>query len=376
MKLIVAGDFYPNKRVTDYLINTCSDGAINPQLSRVLHDSDYSLVNVECAITGDDALPIKKVGPTLKASPEVTKVLKNCGFNAVTLANNHVLDYGAKGLSDTIDSFSKLGIDYVGAGLSYQEAVKPLIKTINGETIAIINCCEHEFSVTHREYAPTSCPLDVCLIYDLIQKIKTQVNYILVIIHGGHEHWQLPSTRMKGLYHLFVDFGANAVVNHHQHCYSGYEIYKGCPIIYGLGNFLFDNGSETISKWNQGYLAELTFTSKMNRMQIYPYVQCVQSELFNFLKQDAFDEMLDRINSIIHDRELLMAEEEKYYKETSDWYTDFIRPSGNRLLLALKNRKLLPRWYSEKWLLRVYSVIHCESHRDKLLFKLFNSLYK
>ena len=66
--------------------------------------------------------------------------------------------------------------------------------------------------------------------------------------------------RMKELYHYFVDAGADVVINHHQHCYSGYEEYKGSPIFYGLGNFLFDNSDFRPQPWNEGYLVELDFS--------------------------------------------------------------------------------------------------------------------
>ena len=74
-----------------------------------------------------------------------------------------------------------------------------------------------------------------------IQEAKENADYVLVIVHGGIEHYQLPTSRMIETYRFFIDAGADAVVNHHQHCYSGYERYKSKPIIYGLGNLLFDN---------------------------------------------------------------------------------------------------------------------------------------
>ena len=97
-----------------------------------------------------------------------------------------------------------------------------MYKRKDGETLAIINCCEHEFSIADDDSAGAN-PLNPIQQYYKIKEARLNADYVLVIVHGGHEMYQLPSLRMVDTYRFFIDAGADAVVNHHQHCFSGYE---------------------------------------------------------------------------------------------------------------------------------------------------------
>lgn len=79
---------------------------------------------------------------------------------------------------------------------------------------------------------------------------------------------------MQETYRFFIDTGADAVVNHHQHCYSGYEIYHDKPICYGLGNFCFDEDGRRECFWNEGYLVKLDFVNENIDFELIPYTQC------------------------------------------------------------------------------------------------------
>lgn len=84
------------------------------------------------------------------------------------------------------------------------------------------------------------------------------------MFHGGVEHYNLPSPEIKQLHRFFIEAGADAVVNHHQHCFSGYEVYKSRPIFYGIGNFLFDDARKIDSPWNYVYIVELRLNKVIN----------------------------------------------------------------------------------------------------------------
>lgn len=136
-----------------------------------------------------------------------------------------------------------------------------------------MNVCEYEFSIAGKS-SPGANPIDLIDLCSRIKKIRKDVNYIILIVHGGHEHYQLPSPRMKKLYHFFIDEGVDIVVNHHQHCYSGYELYNNKYIFYGLGNFCFDNKKKRDSIWNEGLLLELNLDKTNTSFNLYPYEQC------------------------------------------------------------------------------------------------------
>ena len=149
----------------------------------------------------------------------------------------------------------------VGAGANLPEARKPLVLMKDGLSIGILNVCEHESSIVTDESAGAA-PIELAYLYYDIKKMRRVVDKVIIIIHGGCEHYQLPTPRMKRDYHLIADFGADVIVNHQQHCYSGYEIYNGKPIFYGLGNFYFDNPCKRNDKWNEGLLLQMEISKE------------------------------------------------------------------------------------------------------------------
>ena len=134
--------------------------------------------------------------------------IRYAGFNCCTLANNHILDQGKQCCLDTIEVLCNSSIDTVGAGKNATEAERVLYKDLCGETLAIINCCEHEFSIADETSAGAN-PLNPIRQYYIIQEARKKADYIIVIIHGGHEHFQLPTIRMQDTYRFFIDVGCS-----------------------------------------------------------------------------------------------------------------------------------------------------------------------
>lgn len=364
MKILVAGDFCPQYRVAE-LLDQGSFGEVLGNIKRITERSDYSIVNFECPITYGSARPIVKNGPNLRCSKKGVEALKWAGFNCVTLANNHFYDYGDEGASNTIRACTDNKIDFVGGGLNIGEASSILYKNIGGKILAIINCCEHEFSVATQTRGGSN-PLNPIKQYYSILEAKQKADYVLLIIHGGHEHFQLPSPRMQETYRFFIDAGADAVVNHHQHCYSGYEVYKGKPIMYGLGNFCFDEKGCTGGKWNEGYFVMLSFDSTIS-IEIIPYNQCDKEPKVLLLDNCAFDERLKELNTIIVDKDRLARSVKDYYKSCNKQVGFLFEPLMNRLFASLRYRGILPSFVSKKRKLLAANYISCESHRDKIL---------
>lgn len=229
MNIIVAGDFCPQHRVAE-LFGEGFWGSVLGEVKPVIDQADYAIANFECPVCNGKERPIIKCGPNLQCSEKGLEAVKWAGFDCVTLANNHFLGYGKEGVEHTLEVCEKYGVDTVGGGMNLHEASKILYKEIEDKTLAIINCCEHEFSIATEETAGSN-PLNPIQQYYDIKEARAKADYVLVIVHGGHEHFQLPSLRMQETYRFFVDAGADAdaVVNHHQHCYSGYEVYMVNP---------------------------------------------------------------------------------------------------------------------------------------------------
>ena len=336
----------------------------------IVHSVDYSIVNYESPVVLDTYSPLKKFGPSLCSTPRGIEAVKYAGFNMVTLANNHIMDFGEAGLRDTLLVCKKNNVDYVGVGGDLCTASEIFYKVIDGNTLAIINCCEHEFSIVTESTAGAN-PLDPIHQYSAIQEAKKNADYVLVIVHGGHELYQLPSLRMVDTYRFFIDAGADAVVNHHQHCFSGFEFYNNKPIVYGIGNFCFDAECRN-SIWNEGYLAILSFEKENGiGLDVVPYIQNDErAGVFLLKNKDGFNEKILHLNEIIADRKLLSEKQDEYYRSQMDLTKSFLEPYVNRVLLALRRRKLIPSLLSEKVQYRMCNMVECESHRDKLLYAL------
>ena len=365
MKILIAGDFCPRGRMVPE-IEGGDYATLLGEAKPVIEQADYAIVNFECPITQGSEKPISKCGPNLHCTEKGIEAVKWAGFNCVTLANNHFLDYGCEGVANTLDACKKYGIDTVGGGLTLDDADKILYRKIRGKTLAVINCCEHEFSIATSTSAGSN-PLNPVQQYYAIKEARAKADCVLVIVHGGHEHYQLPNTRMQETYRFFVDAGADAVVNHHQHCYSGYEIYQDKPIIYGLGNFCFDiSPVRTDDKWNYGYMVELELKDSAVSFQVHPYKQCGEKVGVQILPPDAFDSRFKELNAIIADSKQLEEKTAQYYASAANSIHSVFEPIQNRIIAWLQHRHLLPSLVTKKWLLKMENYIMCEAHRDKM----------
>ena len=369
MKILVAGDYVPVGRFYQCLSERNFDYS---NIESVTKSTDFSILNFEAPIVNNRAKGINKNGPNLKVDRRSINALKKMGFNAVTLANNHFRDYGQKGVETTISELRNNNIDYVGGGHNIGDAQKTLFKEFEDGIVSIINICENEFSAA-TESRGGSMPLDIASIYRKIIEAKQKSDYVLVIVHGGHEGYQFPSPRMKKLYQLFVDFGADAVVNHHQHCYSGYEYYQNRPIVYGLGNFIFDWKGKRNGIWNEGYMVIINFERKEINIELIPYEQCNEKAgayVLDDSQKVEFFKRIDSLNECISDNRKLQEEFDKFAKSKRGGVLATLSPYTNRYIMALISRGFLPSFIAKKKAAMLYNYINCESHRDITLYSL------
>lgn len=193
MKILVVGDFVPLGRV-DKFIERGEYQNVFGEVQPLTAGVDYSIVNFESPVVLDEStIPIEKNGPNLKCGSKAIDAIKWAGFDMVTLANNHFLDYGETGVDNTMKICRDKGLDTVGGGKNLYESQKVFYKEVEGQVLAVINCCEHEFSIATSTSAGAN-PLDPIQQYYQIREAREQADYVLVIVHGGHEYYQLPFT--------------------------------------------------------------------------------------------------------------------------------------------------------------------------------------
>lgn len=209
------------------------------QMPNMGDEMNLCMANLETPVYPDNASPRPKSGPALKGSRStLSLVRKSFGRLWFTLANNHTMDYGEAGLRETLDACERLDIATVGAGSNSQEAHAPIIQEVNGVRIGVLGCCETHFGIaTVRRAGVAALDPTICA---AIRKLESEVDVVIVSIHGGAEYCPWPSPQWQDLLRSFVDAGARIVHGHHAHVPQGYEAYNGGFIFYGLGNLLID----------------------------------------------------------------------------------------------------------------------------------------
>lgn len=371
--ILIAGDYCPRGRIAGF-VEKGEFESIFGQVKSEVEQCDYSIVNLECPVRTTEGGGIKKAGLSLKCTPKAVDAIKYAGFKCATLANNHFYDQGEEGVKETIQSLNYAGIAYVGGGKNLEEAGRSLYQKVKDKTFAVINCCEHEFSIA-TDNTSGSNPLNPIKQYYAIKEAKGKADYVIVIVHGGIEHYQYPSQRMVDTYHFFVDAGADAVVNHHQHCFSGGEVWHGRPIFYGLGNFCFDWPEKSNKLWIEGYMVKLNFVEDRIKYELIPYTQ--NSDKYGvFPKKGAelleWKKRYDDISAIIEDKDKLEGKYLELLAKTERVYSTNLTPYTSKYSLALYMRHLLPMLMPKSRLRVLLNMLMCESHYDRMIHMLHN----
>jgi len=228
-------------------------------IREVLDAADLALVNLECPFTERGEKLQKNFN--FRARPELVKILQNASVDVVTLANNHLMDYGPDGLTDTIQTLDAAGIKWFGAGQHEKNARRPLVIKRNGVKIGFIgyyfqappDMLEPEAVYAQpRRPGVAGCFEDLeCmrkLVHEDVHKLAHKVEAAIPYFHWGKEGSYEVRDYQIELAHQCVDLGARAVLGAHPHRLQGVEVYKGAPILYSLGNFMFGGNKDPDDK--------------------------------------------------------------------------------------------------------------------------------
>lgn len=360
MRFLITGDLVVNQEYDP-------EKNIDLQLVKLFESSDFNIVNLEAPVTQSEN-KIIKTGPHLKANKNSTlETLKKLNINIVALANNHIKDYGEKGVMDTIDFCSNNDVKAIGAGRNSKEAAQTTILETPEGKIALINIAENEWASAGEESAGSN---GMNLIKDIkiIQKAKKDNDFVFVIIHGGHEYYNLPSPRMQEQYRFYADQGADLVVGHHTHCISGYEVYNGTPIYYSLGNFLFTKNSN-YSTWYTGIILEVHIINGKLSTNIHPIHQAKNTYKLELLQKGQKEKIIKNIeeyNSILSDKKELNRAWMDFINSKSEQYSNYWSPLSFIHFSYLKGllRRLKIRLTNKKGLALYLNLMRCEAHSD------------
>ncbi len=227
--------------------NGLSD-AFSQDLIHTLRDEDVLIANNEFTVS-KRGKPLSGKAYTFRANPGRLKEYRRLGVDALSLANNHVFDYGEEAFLDTLHYISNAGYPYVGAGKNLEEASEPLYYIAGGRKIAICAATQIERSSTYtraateQEAGVIKC-LDPELFAKEIKRAKKNADVVIAFVHWGTEGDSQYGSDQKNLAKQFAAAGADAIVGGHTHCLQGVDLLEGVPVFYSLGNFWFSGTSK------------------------------------------------------------------------------------------------------------------------------------
>ena len=271
VKISIVGDVLLDRGVKEK-IHTNKDDYDYPYggVNEILKDSDLTIGNLEGPITIQDTPVLKKGNLIFKGSPSNVSALYNAGFRVFNLANNHSMDYGTKGMSETIALLNKSGINTLGGGFNKEAAEKPIYMDMKGTKVGLLGFStfppEGYFVFEDR---PDVAHLEEDRLKEIIKAAKENCDLLIVMFHWGEEFNYYAGKQQKMVAHLACDSGADIVIGHHPHVLQGIEKFKGKYIFYSLGNFVFDKQIPSGTD-ETGILQLLIVKNKIQKISILP----------------------------------------------------------------------------------------------------------
>lgn len=350
-----------------------ADSIVSDALRRRVSAAEIAVANLEAPVRTDTAEPIPKSGPRLENPESAPDIVQRAGFDTVTLANNHVMDYGVGGLRATLDACADAGLRTVGAGDDRLSALEPATVTVETCDVALVNVCEREFGVAGTDTPGTAWSGHSSAI-ETVRQAARRSDVVVLFAHGGVEYVPFPPPARRERLRRFVDEGADLVVAHHPHVPQGWERYGDGFIVHSLGNFLFDSQSDAdATSWGLGL--EVHFEGRTPvEVELVPVavVDGQVDEMSDSRSRSRADHLgyLHRLSEIIEEdlepywQELALR---TFYRTYSTWLhegigDDVARASANPFDAAAHRPLWDPdRRHSE--LLTLLNVVRNESHR-------------
>lgn len=296
--LAASGDVMLGRRVAEAMAR---DGAFYPfaEVAPLLRSADITFGNLESSLS-EGGTPLPGKGIWLRGSPRGAGALREAGYDVLSVANNHILDYDDPAFLDTLDYLRQQGIAPVGGGANLEEAVRPVIREVKGQRVAFLAATEMADIFWSWDYPrtfeakpdrPGVFRLDSDRLSEAVSSLQGEADLIVVSLHWGTEYSDYATEAQRETAHRLVEAGANLIIGHHPHCLQGVEIYRGSLIAYSLGNFVYDK--QRLPKCQEGLLLKASFQGPLlKKVHIYPVV--IEKEQPRLADGEAADAVLRR----------------------------------------------------------------------------------
>ena len=239
--LLFTGDVLLSRGVGRVIRYAGADRLFSPSVDSLFATAQMVVANLECPATAIDAPLSKRF--VFRADPAVLPALRRHGITHLNLANNHSIDQGREGLADTYHNIIKAGMTPIGYGATDAEACRPLLLANEPRPVYVLA----SLRVMSENYVympdrPSVCEASISRLCDSISALRRREPRacVMVCLHWGVEHTLHPTTEQRHDARRLIDAGADAIIGHHSHTAQDVELYRGRPIFYSLGNFIFD----------------------------------------------------------------------------------------------------------------------------------------
>ena len=279
LRVMLGGDVMLGRIVAEFIR---VHGAEYPLglIADLLRSADITLVNLECAITASEQRwPGAPKAFYFGAPPQAAQSLAAAGVDMVSLANNHMLDFGMRGLLDTLEHLRAHGIAYAGAGADINTARAPAVIEHNGIKFGLVAYCDHQadFAAATRRAGIAYLDLDdepstLAELRAGWQRLhEAGVDWPILSLHWGSNWAERPSDYFVRLAHAAIDIGYGILFGHSAHLFQGIEVYRGRPIIYAAGDLVDDYYVDPDFRNDRQLLFELTLTrDQLQRIDLHP----------------------------------------------------------------------------------------------------------
>lgn len=232
---------------------------IDKKIYEFFKNNDYNVLNFESPVTESNLT--KKAALTHKSNLGALEFIKKeIKKPILSLANNHMMDFGPKGLLDTLKYVEKANLPFIGAGKNEDEATKYLILG-DDVKVGIFSVQYKDYYVASKDKPGSAHNKHFEIVKHKIKELRSKVDWIVMVYHGGEEFVNVPMPYTRKLYKKFLKWGVDVVVAHHPHTVQGYEKVKNKMIFYSLGNFVFDTNFQRAQYGtDEGMLISLEFT--------------------------------------------------------------------------------------------------------------------
>lgn len=295
-------------------------------VKEILQKADFCFGNLETPITSGREIQDDEM--VFRSDPGTEKILADMNFKILSLANNHTMNFGEKGITDTLNYLKMSGIEYAGAGKDISEAFEPKIVESKGIKIAFL--AFNDSDVVPKSYYATdkkagTAPMDKTKMSEAVSSAKGEADIAVVSMHSGKEYVNDPNGSQKEFAQAAIDAGADLVIGHHPHVVQTMEKYKGKYIFYSIGNFIFDQPWSEPTK--EAIMLKITLNkNSLKNIIVYPVYMAKYAQPQIELSERG-DEIAKRLNYDLNNLDFT-----KWDKDKNNFTT-----VGKKYLLKIEN---------------------------------------